>query len=80
MNRRTTFQEFRDAWPTIVGAQIAHVAEPVALACTGVLYVRVFTPSWRRDLQRLTHNVVARLPESIDGMPVRRIHWLEAAA
>jgi len=70
----TTFAKLIADWPTVVGAQIARVAQPAALDCLGVLHLRVLTDSWRTELARVRPELVAILPP-VDGVIVRRVRF-----
>jgi predicted nucleic acid-binding Zn ribbon protein len=72
------FSQLCTEWRRVVGAQIAAVSRPAALANTGVLYVCVSTSSWRSELEQVSGDVLAALPSTLGGMPVRRVRWVRA--
>lgn len=49
-----------DAWPSIVGEQIASVAIPEKVE-NGTLYLRVTRSTWRNELQYLKPELIARI-------------------
>ena len=62
-----------EAWPRLVGPQIAKVATPQSIARDGTLFVRVATAAWMQELQLMTPIVLARLGER--SKAIKRIIW-----
>ena len=51
-------------WPTLVGAQIAAVTEPLSVTADGVLFVAVRTHAWMTELSLLEPELLASLNRS----------------
>src|SRR6185436_6687314 len=60
-------------WPTLVGAQISAVTEPLSVTADGVLFVAVRTHAWMSELSLLEPELLASLNRSSDRPPVRKI-------
>jgi predicted nucleic acid-binding Zn ribbon protein len=62
-------------WPSLVGAQISAVTEPLSITSDGVLFVAVRTHAWMSELSLLEPELLA----SINGRPgrpaVKKIRW-----
>ena len=62
-------------WPTLVGAQISAVTEPLSVTADGVLFVAVRTHAWMSELSLLEPELLASLNRNADRPPVRKIRW-----
>jgi len=62
-------------WPTLVGAQIAAVTEPLSVTADGVLFVAVRTHAWMSELSLLEPELLASLNQRGERLPVRKIRW-----
>lgn len=62
-----------DAWPELVGPQIARVTAAEGVSEDGVLFVRVATAGWMQELQMQSRTILQRLADG--GSPIRRIVW-----
>ena len=62
-------------WPTLVGAQIAAVTEPVLVTADGVLFVAVRTHAWMTELSLMEPELVASLNRAGGRAPVKKIRW-----
>jgi len=64
-----------DAWPRLVGAQIAGVTVPRMITEDGTLVVGVRTHGWMSELSMMERALVERLNADGTRSPVRRIRW-----
>ena len=64
-----------DAWPELVGPQIAAVTAPESVTQDGVLRVRVATAAWANELSLMTPRILARLNAGRQGR-VKEIRWV----
>jgi predicted nucleic acid-binding Zn ribbon protein len=64
-----------DAWPDLVGPQIAAVTSPESVTQDGVLRVRVATAAWANELSLMTPRILARLNDGRQGR-VKEIRWV----
>ncbi len=64
-----------EAWPSIVGTQIAHVTTPRLVTEDGTLVVGVRTHGWMAELSLMERSLVAKLNAGATRAPVRRIRW-----
>jgi predicted nucleic acid-binding Zn ribbon protein len=62
-------------WPSLVGAQIAAVTEPLSVTADGVLFVAVRTHAWMTELSLLEPELLASLNRQGGRSPVRKIRW-----
>ena len=62
-------------WPTLVGAQIAAVTEPISVTSDGVLFVAVRTHAWMSELSLLEPELLASLNRAGGRAPVKKIRW-----
>ena len=62
-------------WPTLVGAQIAAVTEPLSVTADGVLFVAVRTHAWMSELSLLEPELLASLNRRGGRQAVRKIRW-----
>lgn len=62
-----------DAWPELVGPQIARVTAPEGVTENGLLFVRVATSAWMQELQLMTPEILRKL--GAHGRAIRRIVW-----
>jgi hypothetical protein len=62
--------ELVDAWPRVVGAEIARNAWPARLARDGTLHVATTSSTWAFELTHLESELLARLSEALGaGVP-----------
>ncbi len=64
-----------EAWPELVGPQIAAVTAPESVTQDGVLRVRVATAAWANELSLMTPRILARLNDGRQGR-VKEIRWM----
>jgi predicted nucleic acid-binding Zn ribbon protein len=66
-----------EAWPGLVGTQIASVTSPRLVTEDGTLVVGVKTHGWMSELSLMERSLVTRINAGKDGKrsPVRRIRW-----
>jgi predicted nucleic acid-binding Zn ribbon protein len=64
-----------EAWPELVGPQIAAVTAPESVSPDGVLRVRVATAAWANELSLMTPRILSRLNEGRQGR-VKEIRWI----
>ncbi len=62
-----------DAWPDLVGPQIARVTQAEGVSEDGILFVRVTTAPWMQELQLMSPDILRRLGER--AKKIRRIVW-----
>lgn len=65
-----------DAWPTLVGEQIAKVASAETVTADGTLFVRVRSAAWRQELSLMTPEIMARINAGRKQGRVERIRWV----
>ncbi|NUO37403.1 MAG: DUF721 domain-containing protein [Gemmatimonadaceae bacterium] len=63
-------------WSTLVGAQIAAVAEPMSVTADGTLFVNVTTNAWMNELSLMEPELLRALNAKEGRAPVKRIRWL----
>ncbi|MCA0376953.1 MAG: DUF721 domain-containing protein [Gemmatimonadetes bacterium] len=63
-------------WPTLVGAQIAAVTEPVRLQQDGTLWVAVTTHGWMQELTLLEPQLLSALNGQADRPAVGRLRFV----
>ena len=73
--RRIQQAEVVEAWPELVGPQIAAVTAPESVTPDGVLRVRVATAAWANELSLMTPKILARLNASRTGR-VKEVRWV----
>lgn len=66
-------------WSTLVGAQIARIAEPVALRRDGTLVVAVRTHAWMNELSLMERELLASLNRDPARPPIARLRLVLAA-
>jgi len=64
-----------EAWPELVGPQIAAVTAPESVTPDGVLRVRVTTAAWATELGLMTPKILARVNAGRTGR-VKEIRWV----
>ena len=64
-----------EAWPELVGPQIAAVTAPESVTPDGVLRVRVATAAWATELGLTTPRILARINAGRTGR-VKEIRWV----
>ena len=62
-------------WPSLVGAQIAAVTEPVLVTADGVLFVAVRTHAWMTELSLMEPELLTSLNRRGGRAPVKKIRW-----
>ncbi len=62
-------------WPSLVGAQIAAVTEPVMVTRDGTLFVAVRTNAWMTELSLMEPQLLAAINAKEGRAKVVRIHW-----
>jgi predicted nucleic acid-binding Zn ribbon protein len=65
-----------DAWPALVGDQIARVAAAETVTADGTLFVRVASAAWRQELSLMTPDIIARINAGRRQGRVERIRWV----
>jgi predicted nucleic acid-binding Zn ribbon protein len=60
-------------WPSLVGAQIAAVTEPLSVSADGTLFVAVTTHAWMNELSLLEPELLRALNARTGLLPVLRI-------
>ena len=63
-------------WPTLVGAQIATVTEPLLLQQDGTLVVMVKTHAWMQELTFLEPELLRSVNRDPSRPPVARLRWM----
>ncbi len=64
-----------EAWPELVGPQIAAVTAPESVTPDGLLRVRVATAAWANELSLMTPRILARINDGRQGR-VKEIRWV----
>jgi predicted nucleic acid-binding Zn ribbon protein len=64
-----------EAWPRLVGTQIAGVTQPRMVTEDGILVVGVTTHGWMSELSLLERTLVARINAGDERAKVRKIRW-----
>jgi predicted nucleic acid-binding Zn ribbon protein len=64
-----------EAWPELVGPQIAAVTAPESVTPDGMLRVRVATAAWANELSLMSPKILARLNAGRSGR-VKEIRWV----
>jgi len=73
LKRRVDQAGVVDAWPELVGPQIARVTTAQGVSEDGVLFVTVATAAWMQELQLQSPSILQKLTSR--GRPIRRISW-----
>lgn len=73
--KRLDLAEVVEAWPELVGPQIAAVTRALAVTPDGTLLVRVATNAWATELGLMTPRILARVNGSRRGR-VEQVRWL----
>ena len=76
LEERVTQAQVVPEWPTLVGAQIAAVTEPLSVSADGTLFVAVTTNAWMTELSLLEPELLRALNARRARTPVQRIRWL----
>lgn len=63
-------------WPSLVGAQIAAVTDPMSVAADGTLFVAVTTNAWMTELSLMEPELLRALNGQGGRPPIRRIRWV----
>src|SRR3954471_5182861 len=63
-------------WSALVGAQIAKVTEPQAIAADGTLFVHVTTNAWMMELSWMEPELLRALNAKPERAAVKKIRWL----
>ncbi len=64
-----------EAWPEIVGPQIAGVTQPRLVTDDGTLVVGVKTHGWMSELSLMERSLVAKINAGSPRAPVKKIRW-----
>lgn len=64
-----------EAWPELVGPQIAAVTRALSVTQDGTLLVRVKTAGWAAELGLMAPRILARVNGSRKGR-IRQVRWL----
>lgn len=64
-----------DAWPRLVGPQIAGVTQPRLVTEDGTLVVGVRTHGWMQELSLLERQLLAKVNAEASRAKVKRIRW-----
>ena len=64
-----------EAWPELVGPQIAAVTAPQSVTADGVLRVNVASAPWATELGLMTPRILARLNTGRTGR-IKEIRWV----
>ncbi len=64
-----------EAWPRLVGAQIAGVTQARLMTADGTLVVGVRTHAWMTELSMMERQLVTKLAAAGGPTPVQRIRW-----
>jgi len=62
-------------WPTLIGAQIAGVTEPLSIAADGTLFVAVKTSAWMNELSLMEPELLRALNAKKGRSRIARIRW-----
>jgi predicted nucleic acid-binding Zn ribbon protein len=62
-------------WPSLVGAQISAVTEPIMITRDGTLFVAVKTSSWMSELSLMEPQLLVAINANRGAGKVARIHW-----
>ena len=68
-----------EAWPELVGPQIAAVTRPESVTPDGVLRVAVASAGWATELGLMTPRILARINAGRTGR-VKEIRWMPVSA
>jgi predicted nucleic acid-binding Zn ribbon protein len=63
-------------WPSLVGAQIAAVTEPLSVAPDGTLFVAVATHAWMNELSLLEPELLRQLNAVPGRPPIARLRMV----
>ena len=63
-------------WPSLVGAQIAAVTEPLSVAPDGTLFVAVSTHAWMNELSLLEPELLRQLNAVPGRPPIARLRMV----
>ena len=72
----STLADLVEHWPAIVGAPFAERGKVCGFAIDGVLHVRMIATVTPDESAPLSAALLARLPRSLDGVPLRRVRFL----
>jgi predicted nucleic acid-binding Zn ribbon protein len=64
-----------EAWPELVGPQIARVTSPQSVSQDGLLRVKVQTAAWAAELSMMTPQILARVNAGRAGR-IKGIRWI----
>jgi predicted nucleic acid-binding Zn ribbon protein len=64
-----------EAWPELVGPQIARVTTPESVTQDGLLRVKVQTAAWAAELSLMTPQILARVNAGRTGR-IKGIRWI----
>ncbi len=75
LRKRLDLAEVVEAWPELVGPQIAQATRALAVTPDGTLLVRVATNGWATELGLMTPRILARINGSRQGR-VQHVRWM----
>ncbi len=75
LRKRFDLAEVVEAWPELVGPQIAAATRALAVTPDGTLLVRVATNAWATELGLMTPRILTRVNGSRAGR-VQHVRWL----
>jgi predicted nucleic acid-binding Zn ribbon protein len=75
LRKRLDLAEVVEAWPDLVGPQIAAVTRAMAVTEEGTLLIRVSNGSWATELGLMTPRILTQVNGSKKGR-VERVRWL----
>lgn len=75
LRRRVDLAAAVEAWPELVGPQIAAVTRAESVNADGVLWVRVSTSAWATELSLMAPRILAKVNQDRKGR-IREIRWL----
>ena len=62
-------------WPSLVGAAVARVTEPLLITSDGTLFVAVTTNAWMTELSLMEPELLRAINARTGRSPVRKIRW-----
>lgn len=75
LRKRLDLAQVVEAWPDLVGPQIAAATRALAVTPDGTLLVRVATNAWATELGLMTPRILTRVNGSKQGR-VAHVRWL----
>jgi len=62
-------------WPTLVGARIAAVTEPLFVTADGTLFVAARTHAWLSELQLMERDLLRAINAAAGRTPIKKIRF-----